>query len=166
MRKQSRVGVLLVFFLFFCFHLCASGVKELAIPETIRIVGDAYYPPYEMLGENGEPEGFCVDLIKEVMKRMNKSYTIELMSRQKALEKLKNGTADLGLEMTYTDERAKFLHFGTIYNYAFKGVLFRKVDPPITSFDQLEGKIIGAEAHSFSEKLLRTSGLSIKIYPI
>lgn len=166
MRKRARVLGVLIFFLFFCFHLCASGGKQLAIPETIRIVGDLYYPPYEMLGENGEPQGFCIDLVKEIMKRMNKDYTIQLMTRQELLQKLKSGKADLGLEMTYTDDRAKFLHFGTIYNYAFKGVLYRDGDTPITSFEQIEGKTVGVEANSFSENLLRNSRHNLKIYPI
>jgi signal transduction histidine kinase/ABC-type amino acid transport substrate-binding protein len=136
------------------------------IPASINIIGDNFYPPYEMLGENGEAEGFCVDLIKEVMKQMKMPYTIRLLPRKDIIKEVKKSKANLILELTYTHDRAKTLHFGTIYDYTFKGALYRNEDLPITRLEQLKGKTVVVEKGSYSERLLKETNFALRILPV
>lgn len=53
--------------------------------------------PYSYLNEDGEPEGFCIDLVKIIMRELNIPYRIELKQHQQALKDLKEGKADLTL---------------------------------------------------------------------
>ena len=166
MKFRKKVLLILVLIFVFSANILASSIRPDTTHQTIRIIGDRYYPPYEFLDENGVPKGFCIDLIKEVMKRLGKPYTIQLVSRDEIINLVKARKADIVLEMTYTPERAKILHFGTIYNYAFKGVLFRKEEKDIIFFEQLQGKTVAAEKGSHAENLLKNANQKIKIVPL
>jgi ABC-type amino acid transport substrate-binding protein len=116
--------------------------------------------------ENGEPSGFSVDLIKEVMKRLHYQYTIKLYPRKITLAKARTGHGDIILGMTYTNERAKFLKFGLVYDYAFKDAAFRNDEKPITLFEQFKGKRVAAEHHSYAETLLKKAKFPVIIVPV
>ncbi len=62
--------------------------------------------PYAFLNDSGEPEGYNVDLIRLIMKRLDIPYVIKLKSSEEAFEDLKNGKSDLtlGLAVGYHDE--------------------------------------------------------------
>ena len=162
-------GKLVLFFAFTCFFAISTfgkSTKADSIPQTINIIGDKFYPPYEMLNDNGVPEGFCIDLIHEIMKRLGKPYTLHLVSRHEIMKTVKEGRADIVLELTYTNERAKLLHYGNIYNYAFKGAFYRRGDTPISSFVQFKGKRVCAEKGSYAEELLKSAPFKINTIPV
>ena len=62
--------------------------------------------PYAFLNDNGEPEGYNVDLIRLMMKRLNIPYVIKLRPSQEAFDDLKSGKSDLtlGLAVGYHDQ--------------------------------------------------------------
>lgn len=62
--------------------------------------------PYAFLNDNGEPEGYNVDLIRLMMDRLGIPYVIRLKSSEEAFNDLKNGKSDLmlGLAVGYHDE--------------------------------------------------------------
>ena len=62
--------------------------------------------PYAFLNDNGEPEGYNVDLIRLIMKRLNIPYIIKLRPSQEAFDDLKSGKSDLtlGLAVGYHDQ--------------------------------------------------------------
>src|SRR5574344_1298784 len=166
MKTNKRIIAFSFLIIFAILTTYGKGMKNEVIPPSINIIGDNFYPPYEMLDENGQPEGFCIDLIKNVMKRLGMKYTIRLIPRNQILKEVKKGNASLALELTYNTERAKMLHFGTIYNYAFKGVMFRNENQPITRFEQFKGKAVAAEKGSYAEQLLKNSNFKINIVPV
>lgn len=59
--------------------------------------------PYSFINEQGEPDGYCIDLIKMIMKELQIPYVIQLKSHQTTLEELTDGKADviLGLGSVY-----------------------------------------------------------------
>lgn len=62
--------------------------------------------PYAFLNDNGEPEGYNVDLIRMMMERLGIPYVIRLKSSEEAFNDLKSGKSDLtlGLAVGYHDE--------------------------------------------------------------
>lgn len=62
--------------------------------------------PYAFLNDNGEPEGYNVDLVRLIMKRLDIPYVIKLKSSEDAFNDLKSGKSDLtlGLAVGYHDE--------------------------------------------------------------
>ncbi len=53
--------------------------------------------PYSFLNDNGEPDGFNIELIKMLMKELNIPYVIKLKAQQEAFDDLKAGKSDLTL---------------------------------------------------------------------
>ena len=64
MKFRKKVLLILVLIFVFSANILASSIRPDTTHQTIRIIGDRYYPPYEFLDENGVPKGFCIDLIK------------------------------------------------------------------------------------------------------
>jgi len=62
--------------------------------------------PYSFLNDDGEPDGFNVDLIRLLMKELGIPYVIKLKPSQEAFCDLKNGRSDLmlGLAVGFHDE--------------------------------------------------------------
>ena len=62
--------------------------------------------PYAFLNDNGEPEGYNVDLVRLIMGRLDIPYVIKLKSSEEAFNDLKSGKSDLtlGLAVGYHDE--------------------------------------------------------------
>ena len=66
--------------------------------------------PYSFLNDNGEPDGFNVDLIRLIMKELGIPYVIKLKSQAEAFRDLKEGRSDLmlGLQVGFHDEFGKY----------------------------------------------------------
>jgi len=66
--------------------------------------------PYSFLNDNGDPDGFNVDLIRLIMKELNIPYVIRLKPSSEAYHDLKEGKSDLmlGLAVGFHDEFGKF----------------------------------------------------------
>lgn len=61
--------------------------------------------PYSFLNENGDPDGFNVELIRMIMDELDIPYVIKLKEKQYAFEDLRDGKSDLilGLSAGYHD---------------------------------------------------------------
>ena len=66
--------------------------------------------PYSFLNDNGDPDGFNVDLIRLIMKELNIPYEIRLKPSSEAFRDLKERKSDLmlGLAVGFHDEFGKF----------------------------------------------------------
>ena len=66
--------------------------------------------PYSFLNDNGDPDGFNVDLIRLIMKELDIPYVIRLKPSAEAFRDLKEGKSDLmlGLAVGFHDEFGKF----------------------------------------------------------
>ena len=62
--------------------------------------------PYSFLNDNGEPDGFNVDLIRMMMDELNIPYVIKLKPQEEAFRDLRDGKSDLmlGLAVGFHDE--------------------------------------------------------------
>lgn len=67
--------------------------------------------PYSFLNDDGAPEGYCIDLIRIIMRELDIPYVIRLKGHQETLDDLKAGRADLvlGLNDIYD---VRYGHFG------------------------------------------------------
>ena len=66
--------------------------------------------PYSFLNDNGDPDGFNIDLIRLLMKELDIPYVIRLKPSSEAFRDLKEGKSDLmlGLAVGFHDEFGKF----------------------------------------------------------
>ena len=103
---------------FICFTLLTPTVLAQTDSETkytkenpLVIEDSESIWPYSFLNDMGEPEGYCVDLIRIMMKELDIPYVIRLKSHQETLRDLQSGKADLvlGLGDVYEEH---YGHYG------------------------------------------------------
>lgn len=127
-----------------------------ASAENILRVG-AYpaNPPWENKTESGEFEGFEVDIVNEIAKRMGAKAEIEGLDFKALFVASASKRVDIVISsLTITDERLKSQSFTQPY---FQGALGIGVKEGSDIKDPagLKGKIVGSVATSFPEKWLK-----------
>jgi len=73
----------------------------------LQIVAEEYAPT--TIEENGVPVGIDVDVAKEVFSRLGVEIEIRLVPWERAYAMLRTGEADVGLHVSYSEERSHFL---------------------------------------------------------
>jgi signal transduction histidine kinase/ABC-type amino acid transport substrate-binding protein len=126
--------------------------------DTIIILGDKYYPPYEMVGANGQPEGFAVEVIKEAMKRLGYHYVIKLTERRNIINMVNSSKPTIVLGMSLIDGRSDSVYFGTAFRYVFRNIVMRAENiKRYNNFKDIKNCRIAVEDGSYSQVVLRDS---------
>ena len=105
------------------FSLTPSAQKPNKTADSVRVFNDQHplvYEdawdlwPYVFLNENGEPDGYNIDLLKMIFKRLNIPYIVKLKPTLEAQADLKSGKSDLMLRMDASFSRGNSLYSKTI----------------------------------------------------
>src|SRR5690554_728701 len=84
------------------------------IRRKILVKGDQFYPPYEFINAEGEPDGFNVELFREIAKELNFEYELQLEPWAAVRQQLEAGEIDIITGMMLSPARAQELEFGQI----------------------------------------------------
>jgi len=131
-----------------------SDVIDTAIQkrQLKTIIVDNYYP-YTFVNQNGEPDGFSVDLIKAVTQEMGLELNIDVNTWDLARNALKDGNIDVLPMMAYSKERDQVFDFSVPHTIAYDAFFTKKDASKIRSLDDLRGKKIivmkGDQAHDY-----------------
>ena len=123
--------------------------------------------PYVFLNENGEPDGYNIDLLKIIFKRLNIPYIVKLKPTLEAQADLKSGKSDLMLRMDASFSRGNSLYSKTIvqlFTHSVVSPLSMNVTLR-TGKDLKDHKVIVHEG-SFSHHMIKDEGWTndIKAY--
>jgi polar amino acid transport system substrate-binding protein len=112
---------------------------------TLRVSTDPAYPPQSSLNENGEWEGFDIDVATEIADRLGVEVAWETPSWDVITAGNWAGRWDISVgSMTVTPERAEVLHFTPAYYYTPASVAVHEDNTDITDPEtDLDGKTIG-----------------------
>lgn len=109
-------------------------------------------PPFELKNAQGTFEGFEVDIVNEVAKRLGLSVEFADMGFQALFAATSSGRIDVAISsITITPERLKSQSFSQPYYDADMGLATRK-DSPIKGLADLSGKVVGGLSGSTGEK--------------
>ncbi len=98
--------------------------------DTLVVGMELAYPPFEMTDEKGRPEGFSVDLAKELGEYLGREVKIENMAFGGLIPALKTNKIDVILSsMTITDQRKKSINFSIPYSKSYLTLLAGKNSP-------------------------------------
>ncbi len=78
--------------------------------------------PYAFINDEGEPDGFNVELMRRVLSRLGIPYEIRLRNQEEAHEDLRNDSADVSLGVA-ADYNAPFGRFGRFTICRFKNAI-------------------------------------------
>ncbi len=156
------IKCLLLGFLIFTTLAASSSI------DTLRVMGDSNYPPYEYLNENNYPTGFNVDIMRAVADALNLKIHIELDLWHKVRSEIEAGNIDILMGMYNTDERDQKVDF-TIPHYITSYGIFVPKGSEIKTLEDLKNKKIVVQkddlGHDYIVENHITSDLLIKSTP-
>lgn len=123
-------------------------------------------PPYSFMNEEGQPSGFNVDLVKEIMKRLNVPFVVKLKHTPLNFQDVANGTADLtiGMKAPYHDEYGAYGR-NTIVLFTQSVAMSKNDQTEIHNFDDLKDKRIYVHRGSFSHNAMIDAGMEANAIP-
>src|SRR3546814_10834473 len=105
-------------------------------PGTLRIGGDANYPPYQFIDEDGHADGFDVALARAVADDLGLEPRIELGEWDDTLDRLTRGELDL-VPMFWSAEREQHYLFTQPFLIRHHALFGRRGQPELESLDEL-----------------------------
>jgi len=118
---------------------CSRKVQK---PDPIQIVTSADYEPLSYRTKDEELIGFEIELIKEVMRRLNKTYVIEELSFHEIFCSIEGRRADVAISsITKTKDREDKFDFTIPYLNSPQSIVL-SVDNAATHLDDLHPKKI------------------------
>lgn len=112
------------------------------------ITTDMTFPPFEFQTQGGDYRGIDMDMLKEIAKREDFTYTLKPMSFNAGVQAVQAGQVDGILAgMSITDERKQTFDFGTPY-YKSGIVMAVANKSKVDSLDDLKGKTVAAKTGS------------------
>lgn len=120
--------------------------------------------PYVFLNENGEPDGYNIDLLKQIFKELDIPYVIKLKPTLDAQADLKSGKSDLMLRMD-----ADFSRGNSSYGKSIVQLFTHSVVMPKDRFEKIETAkglsrfTVIVHEGSFSHHLIKDKGWAKEI---
>ena len=105
-------------------------------PDTLRMGGDAKYPPYQFLDEDGRADGFDVALARAVARDLGLEAHFELGEWDTALDRLARGELDI-VPMFWSAEREQRYLFTQPILIRHHALFARRGQPELESLDAL-----------------------------
>jgi len=122
--------------------------------------------PYVFLNENGEPDGYNIDLLKMIFKRLDIPYIIKLKPTLEAQADLKSGKSDLMLRMDASFSRGNSLYSKTIVQLFTHSVVSpQSMNVVLRTGKDLKGHKVIVHEGSFSHHMIMDEGWSKDIKP-
>jgi polar amino acid transport system substrate-binding protein len=120
-------------------------VLERVLERGVLVVStDPFYPPQSFLNDDGEMDGFDVDVAKEVARRLGVEVEFATPDWDQITAGNWSGIWDLSIgSMTPTEDRAKVLWFSDAYYYTPASFAVHTANTTIQTVDDLAGKTIG-----------------------
>ena len=148
MTRWCRTGLMLLLVIQ---PLVVSAANTPAGPLIAR--GDQSFPPYEFINERGQPDGFNIDLLKSISRRLEMNVDIGLGAWNTVYEDFSKGKIHLITGMVRSAEREKKFDFSITHAGVFYCLFVRK-GSPIRNIDDARGKEILVHAQAFSQDWL------------
>jgi len=135
--------------------VCGWAVDR-ACADPLRIGSELDYPPFAIVNDQGQPDGFSIELLEAVADVMNLDYTVEVGPWNRVLDRLRTGQLDALPFVGIFPDRAAYLDF-SIPIVATKGTAFvRDNGPAIESTDDLVDLRIAVMRDDVGHEYVRT----------
>ncbi len=131
--------------------LMMLGTAAAALADTVTVAFNPEYPPFEYVNDNGEYEGYDVDLINAVAEKAGIEIAFEAMDFDAVISAVATNPNTIGVSgISITDERKLSVDFSEGYINAGLIVVVKK-DSGYATVDDLKGKVIGVQMGTTSD---------------
>jgi len=144
----------------------AVSAAETETSTLIRVGGDQSYPPYEFINENGQPDGFNVELTRAIASIMGLDVEIRLSSWSEMRQGLATGQVDILQGMAWSRERTAEVDFSTPHAKVHQSIWVRK-GSNISKLQDLVNKDVIVMRHAvMHDFMLRHPELGARLHPV
>ncbi|MCI2082918.1 MAG: transporter substrate-binding domain-containing protein [Bacteroidales bacterium] len=116
------------------------------------IVEKNNFPPYSFVDGKGAAKGLNVDLVKEMMDRLEIPYELRFATWKEIKAGISSGYVNIA-PMIYNPDTDSTFKFSATYLLLKFRVVYRKKDPPINTIRDLRDKVIAVEDESATENM-------------
>lgn len=135
-----------------------------AVQETLIVGTNAAFPPFEYIGDDGNPDGFDVALIKAIGNKIGMNVQIQDMEFDSLVSSIGNKIDVAIAGMTVTEERQKTVDFSEPYYEAIQSVIVPK-GSAIAAAEDLKNLKIGVQLGTTGEFIAEEiEGVQISAY--
>ncbi len=130
--------------------ITALGLSAPAMAQTLEVGAYPSNPPWEFKNEQSEFEGFEIDLVREIGKRIGRDVNIQDLGFQALFAATSSGRIDMAIStITITPDRLANQSFTQPYFDSDLGLVTSQDD--VNTVEDLSGKVVGALASSTGE---------------
>lgn len=168
MKKITLISIFLAFFCLIGFGIYFLLKKQEKRDDTIIFGTASGYAPFVSVNQQGEYEGFDIDVAHAIANVMHKRIKIQdLGSMATLFEALKTGRIDAiiwGLSITKKRlENVAMVHYQGETTTSYAMLFWQKIPNGITSINDMKGMSVCVEPHSSQETVLDKYPLIRKI---
>ena len=143
----------------FCIALCLGGhisfAADDAKPLHVKVAVLRDFPPQYSTSPNGEPQGFAIDIIKEIatIENLEIEYVVK-HDWQEMFDAVKNGEADIIPNQGITEKRKRWFAYSLPVETFQVSVFTRDSQKDIVSAKSLAGKTVAVVKLNVGETLM------------
>jgi|GEM_PF-1479471 len=152
-----------VFLLFMILSFSGPLISE--VSDTLKFSGDVNYPPFSFINSNGNPDGFTVDLLREVSSMCGFSYELRLEQWNDAYKHLESNKVDAVIGMLRSKNRMGEFLFSTPHSY-LSHVIISRPDRKITSLSQIHSAKVLVLQKDVMDQYFSESGIAKNILTV
>jgi len=141
----------------------AGQCAELAGDKIVVVGGDHFYPPYEFINTNDEPDGYNVELTKPIAEVMGLKVEIRLGSWRLMREALEDGKLDALQGIVFSAERSKMFDFSPSHTIVNESLYRRSNSPSLSDLNELKGKSVIVQNYGRMHDFLVATDLDIEL---
>ncbi|OZG70280.1 hypothetical protein BTA51_27115 [Hahella sp. CCB-MM4] len=136
--------------------LTPAELRWLSAHPIVSIAYDGYFPPYSFLNDDGQLEGFSVDLMKMVADRIGITFQIHPEYQWKTLyPAAQQGQVDMVATMVDRDERHQWFTFTKPYIFKSLVVVTQEDDSGINQREDVAGRTIAlVKGYQYEKQIL------------
>lgn len=142
------------------------SLPEQASPAAIEIIqagSEQGYPPFCVVTDGNQADGFSVELLRAALQAMNRKVTFKTGPWNEVKQDLAEGRIQALPLVGKTPEREALYDFTFPYLKLHGAILVREDETDIRSFEDLQGKQIAVMGGDNAEEFLRRSDLDATI---
>lgn len=151
--KTRATILILIFVIFF-----SSFTYSIADSKFLIIGGEANFPPFEFVDEDGEYRGFNVDLMKALSLEMGIEIKLVPMDWVEAHISLQNGSIDAIQGMNFNEARKAMYDFSDEYLVNSLACFVMNDESQIFGIDTLKGHRVAVQRSDFAAYILADIG--------
>ena len=162
MKINMSMKKFLIVFIPLLFLISRHTFSQNIIPDTVVYGGDQAFPPYEFLNKNGKPEGFNIDLIRAIAKKMGFKVKIKLGPWYKIEKELETSDSIQVASMYFSEKRKLIFNFASPIEMSYYELYLQK-GSKFSNLEDLEGKTVAIEKGSVLDDYFTDNYPGIKL---